>query len=79
MDTHAATTLGQRLRATRLVRGLTQDALAERSGVDARVIRRLERGDALARRFTTIAALARVLDIAPSWLLSDDPDAPGGP
>lgn len=78
MDT-ADHTLGHRLRATRLVRGLTQEALAERSGVDARVIRRLERGTALARRFTTVAALARALDIAPSWLLSDDPGAPGGP
>jgi transcriptional regulator with XRE-family HTH domain len=45
----------------------------------ANTISRIESGASAAPAFTLVASLARVLDIAPSWLLSADPDAPGGP
>lgn len=79
MDTPAATLLGQRLRTARLARGWSQLELAVRCGLHAQIIGRIERGQTPTPRMTTIGALARALDIAPAWLLSDDPGAPGGP
>jgi transcriptional regulator with XRE-family HTH domain len=73
------TTIGQRLRAARLARGLTQAQLAAVSGVQQATLSKLESGAKTRASFTTMACLARALDVRPSWLLSTDPDAPGGP
>jgi transcriptional regulator with XRE-family HTH domain len=78
MNTTDRVLLGQRLCAARHARGLTVAQLADASGVFVDLIGAIERGSPRPTGFTTVAALARVLDIAPSWLLSSDPDAPGG-
>src|SRR3954471_23205748 len=56
-------TFGSLLREHRLAAGLTQEALAERSGVSARGIQLLEAGTVRPRR-STIADLARALSLA---------------
>ena len=53
-----------RLKAIRESKFLTQEMLAERSGVSRPTIARLERGDEEAR-FTTIRKLAAALDVEP--------------
>jgi transcriptional regulator with XRE-family HTH domain len=55
--------LGQRLRAARLRRKLTQAMLAERVGVTAPTIRKLENGDASTSMSVVMRALA-VLGLA---------------
>lgn len=73
------TLLGQRLRAARTRRGWSQLQLAAYCGLNAQMVSRIERSVTHAPRMTTMAALARALDVAPSWLLRSDLDAPGGP
>lgn len=63
---------GERLKATRLRRGLTQEALAERAGLSVGVIKKLERGGT--GRLETYHALARALHVRTSDLLDS-----GGP
>lgn len=58
---------GDRLKATRLRRGLTQEALAERAGLSLGVIKKLERGGT--GRLETYHALARALHVRTSALL----------
>lgn len=52
----ALVALGERVRALRLVRQLTQEELAKRAGVSVQTIHRLE----VASRSTTIAKLFRI-------------------
>ncbi|KPM51326.1 hypothetical protein ACG83_34885 [Frankia sp. R43] len=51
---------------------MTQEELAERSGVSADVIRRLEQGRRSGAQLRTLGALARALDVRTSDLLSPD-------
>jgi transcriptional regulator with XRE-family HTH domain len=74
-----ATTLGQRLRSVRLARNVSQESLARRAGVTRAAVIRIEHGQTATPRMGTIVALARALNVEPSWLLSTDADAPGGP
>jgi transcriptional regulator with XRE-family HTH domain len=71
--------IGHRLRTARLAWGLSQEQLSARSGVSAHAIGLIERGQVTRLRFGTLIALTNALDIEPSWLLSVDPDVPGGP
>lgn len=64
-----ANTIGARLRQARQERGLTQEELAERSGVSSDVIRKLEQERRNAARITTLTQLANALSIALSDLL----------
>lgn len=66
----ASTAFGQRLREIRDERGLSQDALADRTDVHPTAIGRLERGSR-EPRLTTILRLARGLDVEPGKLLDD--------
>ena len=60
---HGAATFGSLLREYRLAAGLTQEALAERSGVSPRTIQQLEAGSARPRR-ATAAHLAQALALS---------------
>ena len=51
---------------------LTQDELAEESGVGVATIRRIEGGEILEPRFRTLRKLARALDVAPLELHPDE-------
>ena len=59
-----------RLKAIRESRFLTQEMLAERSGVSRPSIARLERGDEEAR-FSTVWKLAKALGVEPDELVGD--------
>jgi transcriptional regulator with XRE-family HTH domain len=67
MDRHSAkeTTVGKNLRRLRMLRAVTQTALAERSGVDASTINRIERGWHDTPRADTVGKLAMALDVDP--------------
>jgi transcriptional regulator with XRE-family HTH domain len=64
---NAAAFPGDRLKETRLRRGLTQEALAERAGLSVGVVKKLERGGV--GRLETYHALARALGVRTSALL----------
>jgi transcriptional regulator with XRE-family HTH domain len=55
-------TMGRRLKRTRQDRGLTQEQLAERSGLSRDIIAKLEQGRRHSARLTTIMRLANALD-----------------
>ncbi|GAA3189847.1 MULTISPECIES: helix-turn-helix domain-containing protein [Streptomyces] len=57
---------GEVLRRLRSRTGLTQEELAERSGVSARTIRGLETGGRVNPRMTTVQELARALPLRPA-------------
>jgi transcriptional regulator with XRE-family HTH domain len=59
--------LGKHVRALRRARGLTQDVLAERSGLSADTIRRIEHG--FSTSIDTLRKLCSGLGIAPSTML----------
>ncbi|TDC08745.1 helix-turn-helix domain-containing protein [Streptomyces sp. 8K308] len=62
---------GGRLRAVRLARGLTQEALAERAGLSLGVVKKIERGGSA--RIETYHALARALRVRTSRLFDSGP------
>jgi transcriptional regulator with XRE-family HTH domain len=64
---------GERVRARRGALGITQEHLAERTGVAATAVGRWE-GGALPRDTIVLARLAVVLQVSMSWLLGEDPE-----
>ena len=66
-------TLGDRLRELRRDRKLTQEQLAEKSGVSLSLITKLESGARDSLRLGTAAALAGALGVGVGELLGDDP------
>jgi transcriptional regulator with XRE-family HTH domain len=70
-------TLGQRLRAARLARGLTQAQLATIVTVNVSYLGRLESGRSRTPSFVLLGALAAALDVSPTWLVGLAPDPTG--
>jgi ribosome-binding protein aMBF1 (putative translation factor) len=68
----AVARFGAKVRAARQARGWTQEELAERSGMAAVQISRVERG-VREVRLTTLLRLARALRTTPGHLLDDLP------
>jgi transcriptional regulator with XRE-family HTH domain len=66
----ATVAFGWRLRALRGELGVTQDALAAKTGIHTTAIGRMERG-AREPRLRTILRLARGLDVKPGRLVDD--------
>jgi len=66
-------TLAKRVRSARKYRKLSQDELAELSGLKQPDISKIERGDIL--KTTGLLALARALRCAPDWLDTGDGDS----
>lgn len=62
-------TIGDRLKRLRGDRGLTQEELAEASGISRDLISMLERGARTSARLSTIGALAHALDVEVSELV----------
>jgi transcriptional regulator with XRE-family HTH domain len=62
--------IGEKLKATRTRRLLTQDELAQRAGVSQSTIANIERDNA-EPQFRTIRKLAKALDIDPTELLGE--------
>jgi len=68
--------LGDRLARLRKLAALTQEELADRSGVSADVIRKLEQHRKHSARLPTLHALARGLGVELTSLLGDPPGVP---
>ncbi|HKB31174.1 MAG TPA: helix-turn-helix transcriptional regulator, partial [Streptosporangiaceae bacterium] len=60
---------GDRLKVARRAAGLTQEQLAERSGVNVDTIRKLEQNQRHSMRVTTANALAKAVGIETTGLL----------
>jgi transcriptional regulator with XRE-family HTH domain len=73
-----ALSVGGRLRALRLARGLSQEALSQASGVSATVISRIERGAIAEPSLRTLRTLARVLDVTLDELAGEGGPGPAG-
>ena len=59
---------------------MTQEALAQKAGVDASIISRLERGTRRRASYDSIVRLARALNLEPEELVSaEDPAGPTPP
>lgn len=58
---------GRRVAAARKIRGMSQEELAERSGIAASAITRYETGDMMPG-FGRVAAIADALDVTTDWL-----------
>jgi len=69
MSDQETATIGGRLRRARLSRGLTQDELAELSGVPVVTISRIENNRYGTPRPPTVRKLATALGVTPGWLL----------
>ncbi|GAA1650254.1 helix-turn-helix domain-containing protein [Actinoplanes couchii] len=68
-------TLGDRIGRLRRPRGLTQEQLAEASGVSVELIRKLERNERETARMETQNKLARALGVPTSALIGDSANA----
>lgn len=66
-------TLGESLALARKAEGLTQGELAEESGLSRATIANIESGGA-DPKVSTIAELAKALDMSPAWLLMSEED-----
>lgn len=56
------------LKETRKLKGLTQEQLAEISGVDQTVISRYEKGQIARPKWDNVLALSKALDVPPEQL-----------
>ncbi|MFI6427776.1 tetratricopeptide repeat protein [Promicromonospora sp. NPDC050880] len=75
----SATVLADLVRESRLSRGMTQQTLADLSGVRVGTIRDVEQGRTARPRGSTVSAILRVLDVS-GWPAADLlPDADGAP
>jgi transcriptional regulator with XRE-family HTH domain len=68
----ASLAFGRRLRAIRIDRGMSQDALSDATGIHPTAIGRMERG-VREPRLTTILRFARGLEVQPGALIDDLP------
>lgn len=65
-------TTGDRIKKARMAKGMTQEELADKLGVKFGVISKYETGRVKNLKRETIAALAEILDVKPSWLMCMD-------
>lgn len=65
-------TTGERIKEARIAAGLTQTELAEKVGLKFSAIHKYESGKVVNLKRETIAALATVLNVKPSWLMCLD-------
>ena len=67
-------TLGEKIRTLRIEHEMTMEDLAGKIGVQRSAINKYEKGIVTDLKRSTIAALARALDVSPCYLLEDDDD-----
>lgn len=65
-------TVGDRVKAARMRRALSQEQLGRETGVSEATINRIERGLNAQPRFVTIHKLAGALGVDPGWLLTGE-------
>lgn len=76
LDSSLNSSLGDQLRAIRLVRGLTQEQLAEELGVSPRYLAGVERAERN-MSLATVESLAEQLGVTPRIVLDGEPDSLG--
>lgn len=67
---------GERIRMARLRARMTQKELADKIGVKFSAVHKYESGKVVNLKRETIEALAKALDVKPSWLLCMDDENP---
>ena len=65
-------TTGERIKQARLAAGMTQQELADKIGVKFAAIHKYESGKVVNLKRETIDALAKALNVKPSWLMCMD-------
>lgn len=68
-------TTGERIRDARKAHGMTQKELADKVGVKYSAIHKYETGLVVNLKRETISALAKALEVSPSWLMCIDDEA----
>ena len=65
--------LGRRVRQQRVICGMTQEELAEKSGISCSFVGHIERGE---KKFSigTLVALCNAMKVSPNYLLQDSVD-----
>jgi len=71
--------LGRNLRTTRKAHGLSQEAVARRAGVSLNLYGKLERSELTNPHYTTVASLARALDVSVDELVEGSVGKAGAP
>jgi transcriptional regulator with XRE-family HTH domain len=64
--------LQDKLKALRRAAGLSQEALAVAAGLSGSLVRKIEQGESLDPRMSTLKALAKVLGVSLDELTADD-------
>ena len=67
-------TLGQKIHDLRTQNHITMEELAQLIGVQRSAVNKYEKGIVVNLKRSTIAALARVFHVAPSYFIDDDED-----
>ena len=67
-------TLGEKIRTRRIELGMTMEDLGKKIGVQRSAINKYEKGIITDLKRSTIADLARALDVPPIYLLDDTPE-----
>ena len=70
-------TLGQKIHDLRMQKDMTMEELAQKIGVQRSAVNKYEKGIVVNLKRSTIAALARVFDVSPSYFLDDDDPSDG--
>ena len=72
-------TTGEKIKRLRKERNWTQDELGEKLGVKKAAINKYENGTVVNLKRETIYKLAKIFDIDPTWLLTEDDEWPPTP
>lgn len=75
LDQKPVGNLGQNARAARKKRNLSQEAVAERAGLQAGEVSRIE-ANKRDPQVSTLIRLAAALEVPPGWLLEEGDDVP---
>ena len=65
-------TLGEKIRTLRLENGMSMEELAHLLGVQRSAVNKYEKGIVVNLKRSTIASLARIFNVSPSYFLDDD-------
>ena len=65
-------TLGEKIRTLRLENGMSMEELAHLLGVQRSAVNKYEKGIVVNLKRSTIASLARIFSVSPSYFLDDD-------
>ena len=71
--------IGEKIRSARLAKGMTQEELGNRLGVQKSAIAKYESGRVVNIKRSTLKKISEILDIRPAELIGDVPPNPHSP